>query len=401
MAAPFPGGMPGRPAAPTRPPLVDLLGAAWTMDAPVCAVAWDADLACFALGDGSLVMARAEWEGAPVVGPRAEGGVEMTKGTAPPPPVSRLRVHQGACLALARDPLGGFVSGGDDGALLRTEYDGTVTRLHDVAGRWVDLVATGAGLRAFAVGRSVHVSGSTVATIDLPGTATALAFDPTGRMLAIAYYRGVTIWAADAPPRVLATRGCPRSIAWSPDGRYVVCGLQENALHGWRLSDGGDIEMGGYPGQPRSLSFAADGRFLASSGAPRVVCWRFDPPEGGGRPGTQPAECGMPSSRTPVCRVACHPTHPLVAAGYHNGAVLLCQPGNDDVLFVRASSAGAGGLAPGAVPPGSTISALAWSDDGARLAMATESGEIGLLHLPPGLFRFAPESTSSPRGITP
>ncbi len=392
--APRPRGpVPGRPPAPP-PPLLDLLGATWAMDAPVSGVAWDGDLAGFALGDGSLAMARAEWPGAPAVRRRAEGGSELTPGTAPPPPMSRLRVHGGACLALARDPAGGFLSGGDDGVLAHAAEDGTVTVLQSFPGRWVDLVAAAGGMRACAVGRVVHVSGAATATVELPASATALAWDPAGRFLAAAHYRGATIWSDGEPTRLLSTPGCPRSIAWSPDGRYVVCGLQENALHGWRLSDGGDIEMGGYPGQPRSLSFAADGSFLASSGAPRAVCWRFDPPDAG----LQPAECGMPSSRTPVCRVACHPAYPLIAVGYHNGAVLLCQPGSEDVLFTRGSSAGAPGSEPGAVPPGSSITALAWSADGGRIAMATEAGAIGLLTLPADLFRFATRSSQPAQG---
>ena len=41
------------------PPLLDLLGAAWTLDAPVTGVAWDGATAGFALGDGSLATARA------------------------------------------------------------------------------------------------------------------------------------------------------------------------------------------------------------------------------------------------------------------------------------------------------------------------------------------------------
>jgi hypothetical protein len=130
--------------------------------------------------------------------------------------------------------------------------------------------------------------------------------------------------------------------------------------------------MGGYPGQPRSLAFSGDGRLLASSGGPRVVCWRFDPPGAG----SQPLECGLPSSRLPVCQVAYHPAYPLIAAGYHNGAVLLCQPGSDDVLFVKNSAGG-------------SVTALAWSADGTRLAMGTQGGQAGVVALPSLLFRFA------------
>lgn len=83
----------------------------------------------------------------------------------------------------------------------------------------------------------------------------------------------------------------------------------------------------------------------------------------------------MPSSRLPVCMVACHPTQTLIAAGYHNGAVLLCQPGHDEILFAKGSSGG-------------SVTGLAWSADGLRLAIGTEGGEAGVVALPPILFRF-------------
>ena len=375
------GGMPGR-APPSPPPLVDLLGASWEMDAPVVGMTWDGDLAAFGLGDGSIAMARAEWTGAPSFGAAEGGGVMLTPATVRPPPVSRQSVHKGACLSLATDPSGGFLSGGDDGVLRHTTSEGVVEAVSEHRDRWVDLVAASqAGWRAWSVNRTVHLSGPRADRLELPSTPTALAFDASGTRLAVAHYRGVTVWQADAPPFVLNTPGCPRSVTWSPDGLYLICGLQENALHGWRLSDAGDIEMGGYPGQPRSLAFSADGRFLASSGSPRVVCWRFDPPAAGG----QPIECGLPSSRLPVCQVACHPRHPLIAAGYHNGAVLLCQPGRDDVLFAKGSSGG-------------SVSALSWSADGMRLAIGTEGGEISVVALPPTLFRFETPSGQGRQG---
>jgi len=49
------------------PPLIELLGARWVTEAPVVAVAWDAAglNAGFALGDGTLALAVAEWRGGP------------------------------------------------------------------------------------------------------------------------------------------------------------------------------------------------------------------------------------------------------------------------------------------------------------------------------------------------
>ncbi len=366
-----------RPAA-APSPLLDVLGACWTLGAPVTGVAWDGDLAAFGLGDGSLAIGRAEWQGAPGLTP-CEGGARLTPGRAPPPPLARQRVNAGACLSITGQP-GGFLSGGDDGDLAHTGADGATRDLARHPGRWVELVAAGAaGWAASAVGREVHITGRSAETVTLPAAVSALAFDATGCRLAIAHYRGVTLWSAGASTRLLPTAGCPLSLAWSPDGASVVSGLRENALHGWRLPAGDDIEMGGYAGQPRSLSFSADGRFLASSGSPRVICWSFDPPTAG----SLPIECGLPSSRLPVCQVACHPARRLIAAGYHNGAVLLCQPGSDDVLFVRASGAG-------------SVTALSWSADGARLAIGTQDGEAALVALPDLLFRSAPVAGADP-----
>jgi hypothetical protein len=361
-------------------PLIELLGARWDMAAPVVGVAWDrsGEVAAFGLGDGTIALARRQWKGGPFLQSRQGGGTELVPAREAPPPVSRTPVHAGACLGVVADCGAGFLSGGDDGRLVRTACDGAVSELACFAGKWADPVAaSGAGgWRACACGREVQVFGPRPQRIDLPSSASALAFDPAGRLLAMAHYGGVTLWSADdGQTRLLAWKGFHRALAWSPDAAYLVSGMQENALHGWRLADAGDIEMAGYPGQPLSLSFAADGRFLATGGGARAVCWRFDPP--GSDNG--PTECGI-ASRVPVTCVACHPIRPVIAVGHHNGAVLLCQPGVADILFVR----GAGGA---------PVSALGWCPDGAALALGTEGGEVAVVTLPERLFRTQLPST--------
>ncbi|MHB9841496.1 WD40 repeat domain-containing protein [Paraburkholderia terrae] len=354
--------------------LIDLLGACWVTDACVVDAVWDRSGQCagFALGDGTLALATGVWEGGPRLNPRESGGVEFVQAQAPPAPLARFSVHEGTCLALSADAAGGFLSGGDDGRLVHLRLDGTSELVAHEADAWMDHVAASPVCgRAYANGRRVQWLGPKPACLTLPGSVTSLAFDPVGTRLAISHHGGVTLWAADTlRERELAWPGYHRAVAWSPDGRYLVSGMQENALHGWRLSDGADIERGGYPAQPRSLSFSADGRFLATSGGMRAVCWRFDPP----RANDEPHECGM-AGKAPVSRVACHPVHPLIAVGYQSGAVLLCQPGSSGVLFIKGFG-------------DSAISALVWSPDGRRLALGTEAGELALVFLPDELFRF-------------
>ena len=66
-----------------------------------------------------------------------------------------------------------------------------------------------------------------------------LAFLPKGYRLAAAHYNGVSLWFpnADATPQLLEWKGSHLDATVSPDGRFLVTSMQENALHGWRLAD--------------------------------------------------------------------------------------------------------------------------------------------------------------------
>jgi WD40 repeat protein len=356
----------------SAPPLVGVLGETWDLGAPVVAAAWDVEGTAvgFALGDGHLAVADAHWPQGPRAQARPGGGVDLVPAEMPAPRPVRAACHQGSCLALAADARGGFLTGGDDGRIVLVPRVGDPAIVAGPTNAWIDAVAcSSTGMRALGSGRQVQRwSGDRSEAIELPAPVTALAFSRDGSCLAASHSGGVTLWADDGS-RVLAWPGYHRALAWSPDGRYLVTGMQENALHGWRIADGGDIEMGGYPGQPLSLSFAYDGRFLATSGGTRPVCWSFDPPG----LQDQPAECGPPSN-TPVSCVSCHPRQLLVAAGCVNGAVLLCQPWSDAVLFIKGAGGGA-------------VSALVWSGNGSRLAFGTQDGVFGWLELPDALFR--------------
>jgi WD40 repeat protein len=128
------------------------------------------------------------------------------------------------------------------------------------------------------------------------------------------------------------------------------------------------MRMSGYPQKTQSLSFSRNGRWLATSGADAIVLWPFF---GGGPMGKAPTElAGVPGS---VCtRVAFHPQHELVAAGFADGTVLMSDVATRRVLPVCGPRNG---------PERDPVSALAFSPDGATLAFGTEAGRMAIINL--------------------
>lgn len=278
--------------------------------------------------------------------------------------------HDGAVLSAAGDIKDGWITGGDDGLLVRTAPDGTVTQLADYKGRWVDHVAAHeAGVRAAAVGKALHIlgPGGPLKTLTHPSSVGGIAFDAKGKRVAASHYNGASLWfiaAREDRPRVLEWKGSHHGIVFSPDGTHVVTAMQEPSLHGWRLADGQHMRMSGYPGKTRSLSFTAKGRWLATSGAESVVLWPFF---GGGPMGKAPTE--LAGGDDVLCSaVACHPQHEVVAAGFGDGLVLIAEIATGKVV-------------PVAPPCGAAVSALGWSGNGAILAFGTENGRAGLIDL--------------------
>ena len=147
-----------------------------------------------------------------------------------------------------------------------------------------------------------------VRTLTAPSSVRGLAFLPKGYRLAISHYNGASLWFpnAAAKPEALNWKGSHLDITVSPDGRFVVTAMQENALHAWRLPDKNDMRLSGYPAKTRSLSWSNDGHWLATSGAEgrhRLAV------QGQGRTdGQAPRECGVRAAK--VSRVACHPKGP-------------------------------------------------------------------------------------------
>jgi len=307
----------------------------------VVSVAFVAEGAVFALGDGTV---------------RFESGESV-------------EAHDGAVLCATPHPSGsGLITGGDDGRLVWSRPSGAVLIAET---KWIDAVAASAasGLIAFAAGREVQVRDAAdvafARAFRHDRSVADLAFDPKGRRLATATYGGAMLWyarIAEQKPQLLKWAGAHIAIVWSPDGRFLISSMQENALHGWRVADGKDMRMGGYPAKVKSLAFLHGGLMLATSGAPGAVVWPFA--GSNGPMGKSAAEIGF-DEETLVARVAAAPKSAQLAAGLNDGRVWAAE------LTGRA-------LTPIKATKGAPISALAISLDEKKLAWGDESGAVGL-----------------------
>ena len=208
----------------------------------------------------------------------------------------------------------------------------------------------------------VHLSDGRERELDLPRAVGGLAFAPKGLRLAIARYNGVSLWmpGTEAAPTGLEWDGAHIAATFSPDNKYLVTGMQDNQLHGWRLADGKDMRMSGYPAKPRSLSWSVKGRFLATSGANAAVLWPFHMKDG--PQGREPLQLGP--REVLVTRVACHPRNESLAIGYQDGMVKLVGFDASETLVRREGDG--------------PVTALAWSRDGKCLAFGAEAGAAGV-----------------------
>ncbi|MEJ0069435.1 MAG: WD40 repeat domain-containing protein [Pseudomonadota bacterium] len=332
-------------------PLAGAQRTAWRFDAFVTAVAVDAEsrTAAFALGSGKIRL------------------VDFAKQQAHA--ARTAAAHDGAVLALIGDRAGGFLSGGDDGRVMRVARDGSTTELARFAGQWVEHVVSLPDDRpAVAVGRTAHVLGDPARALG-PHASTVSGLAVVGGRLAVAHYNGVSLWDLGSPeatePERLEWKGSHLAIAPSPDEKFVATSTQDHALHAWRLENRTEMQMAGYPAKVASLSWSADSLMLAASGANSLAVWPFD---GDGPEGREPTTL-FDGKDALATRVAFHPRTPLLAAGFDDGMLVVV-----DIVRRRAIKMPVG--------KGAAMSALAWSPDGRQLAAGAEDGRGAIVTLP-------------------
>jgi WD40 repeat protein len=324
-------------------------------DAPAaaCAFSHDGRTVGFALGDGRVRLLPAD--------------VRQAEPPAGEP------VHGGAVLSLIADPAGsGFLSGGDDGRLLRIAPDGSATELVNQKGKWIDKLAAhrATGAVAASVGkmallldkdgqaREFGPHASTVAAVD---------FSKDGGRIAAAHYNGITIWSignVTLPPRKFTWAGSHVALRWSTDGKFIATGTQENDIHVWRIAQATDMRMQGYPAKVKSLSWSADARWLYTSSQPVFTAWPF---AGKGPEGKPPLQFGDEGAGL-ITVVAAHPGAEFAVAGYDSGELQLGDIKNRRSAVLKLSD-------------GSPVTCVAWAPDGWSIAAGNEAGALLVVDL--------------------
>jgi WD40 repeat protein len=338
---------------------IDLANPAWQQtlpparslatDAPVAACAFNKDgtTVAFALGDGQVRLLPVDIKA--------------------PAPDATAPVHNGVVLSLVGDPAGdGFLSGGDDGRVLRIATDGTATELLAQKGKWIEhLVAHKTGAVAASAAKTMFLirDGEVREFGPHPSTVAGIDFSKDGSRVACAHYGGITVWSLSKevvlPPRRFAWQGSHVALRWSTDGKFIATGTQENDIHVWRVAQATDMRMQGYPAKVKSLSWTADARFLYTSSQPVFTAWPFS---GKGPEGKPPLQFGDEGAGL-MTVVAAHPSAEFVAGGYDSGELQLGDIRTKRSVVLKMAD-------------GAAITCLAWSPDGFKLAIGNDRGDL-------------------------
>ncbi|MFA5058439.1 MAG: WD40 repeat domain-containing protein [Opitutaceae bacterium] len=285
-----------------------------------------------------------------------------------------------------RSPASGLLaSGGQDGCVRFWDtVAGTALReVAPAAGAWVEHLAwrppaastvnltlpdASHLLLAAATGRKLVLlkpDGSIAHTFkEAPKTLSAIAWLPQGGAIAAAWFGGVCLWDAGDfhVRREYAYGSAIHALVWSPDGRWLVAGTQDNAVHLWIPEENQEFHMSGYETKVRELSFSSDSRWLATGGARDACIWDCS---GAGPDGREPL--ALPHSDR-VCAVAFQQTHGLLATAAGDGEVKLWIPTGRQPLVATVKL-----TAP--------ASKFAWSPDDSLLAIGSQQGGVLVLRV--------------------
>ena len=159
------------------------------------------------------------------------------------------------------------------------------------------------------------------------GTVAAMDWHPKGSLLGVAGYGGVSIHNAQDPtekPILLKRKGSLLSLSWSPDGKYILAGCQDNAVALWRFRTQQNAQMSGFDYKPLQLTWLNRGKKLITGGTKELVIWPFDKKGPEGR---------SPETRSfhehAICAIATTLNGQIIASGCRSGRIAIWSSKRD------------------------------------------------------------------------
>ncbi len=282
--------------------------------------------------------------------------------------------HENGANALAWGSSGLLATGGQDGCvrIWQTNF-GQQTAEVKLGNAWVEHLAwsplhSSAPLFAAAGRKLLAISPDGVPAHtfpDAPKTISALAIRAStlnsqpATLLAAACFGHVTVW--DTTSFVLQKEfpysNAIYALTWSPDGRWLVAGCHDNAVHLWVPAEDLELHMSGYETRLKELSFSHDSKWLATGGGKDVCVWDC---AGAGPEGREPLQLPQTARTTAV---AFQNRHGLLATGDAGGTFTLWSPTRKNPMVAEVN-----------MPSAATK--FAWSADDSLLAVGTEKGAI-------------------------
>jgi WD40 repeat protein len=168
------------------------------------------------------------------------------------------------------------------------------------------------------------------------------------------------------PVKMLAWKGSPLAMAWSPDGRILAHGNQDSTVHFWYYDLARDLQMWGYRTKVRELSWEFSSRYLATGGGPVVCIWDCQAGPNGPE-GSKPMMLVGHDEEASITSLAYQARGFLLASSALDGKVLLWQPTNR-----RGAQVGEFQF------QGGEASVIAWSPDDKSLAAGCGTGAVAV-----------------------
>ncbi len=358
--------------------LFDLIARDWALASQVQGITFNADdsAVAFACADGSVHIAATADKAAPDTRIRRAvdtGRLTIAPRKTPGAPLKVADFTKGRTSPVVPHGTSNFAFGKDTGRVNTLTPGGIAVHLPPrfpgpVGG--VALTPDGATM-ACACGDRLFLGaadGDSAAPVaELAGIA-SLALSPDGGTLAVAHGDRVSRWTLAAPDRGPVTAALPDKaggLTWSGDGAWLACTLLTEGFCVIGAADGAVTPHGSFPAPVRSIGFSGPTGAVVASGAFRVAAWSLA--DGGdvmsGKPGL-----------VLIDAVATCPARNLVAVGYANGLLSLAEIGRSSEILLREDT-------------GAGVTAMAWSANGAYLALAGTDGSAALVEFPDSMFK--------------